>query len=38
MIEHAGDTLDDREAEAQPARHTRALIESMEFEKDLALF
>ena len=38
MIEHAGNTLDDRQAEAQPARHTRSLIESMEFEKDFALF
>jgi hypothetical protein len=38
MVEHAGDTLDDRQAETQPARYARTLIEPVKFEKDFALF
>ena len=38
VIEHAGDPLDDRQAEAEPARHLGALIEPVEFTENLPLF
>ncbi len=34
MIEHAADALDDRQAEAEPARHLGALVEPLEFPED----
>ena len=35
-VEHARDALDDRQAEADAARHPRALVEPMEFLEDRA--
>ena len=37
VVEHARDALDDREAEAQAARHLGALVEPLEFAEDHAL-